>query len=82
MVTTLRERTDRFGGPEGSVLDRSDQAHPISLAPLAGADPDTTAVGLAWSGRRLDAPAVPPGLPQPPPTSLGLLPPWLEPGRR
>ena len=82
MVTTLRERTDRFGGPEGSVLDQFGQAHPISLAPLAGADPDTTAVGLAWSGRRLDAPAVPPGLPQPPPTSLGLLPPWLEPGRR
>ena len=82
MVTTLRELTDRFGGPEGTVLDEFGRPHPVSLAPLAGADPDTTAVGLVWSGRRLDAPAIPPGLPPAPPTSPGILPPWLEPGRR
>ena len=82
MVTTLRELMDRFGGPEGSVLDEFGRAHPISLAPLAGADPDTTAVGLLWSARRRDAPPIPPGLPQVPPTSSGILPPWLEPGRR
>jgi hypothetical protein len=82
MVTTLRELTDRFGGPEGSVLDEFGQAHAISLAPLAGADPDTTVVGLVWSGRRRDAPPPPSGLPQPPPTSLSLLPPWVESGRR
>lgn len=82
MVTTLRELTDRFGGPEGSVVDEFGRSHPISLAPLAGADPDSTAVGLAWSRRRLDAPAIPPGMPQAPPISLGILPPWLESGRR
>lgn len=82
MVTTLRELTDRFGGLEGSVLDEFGRSHPVSLAPLAGADPDTTAAGLVWSGRRLDAPAIPPGLRQAPTTSLGILPPWLEAERR
>ena len=82
MVTTLRELTERFGGLEGSALDEFGRAHPISLAPLADADPDTTAVGLAWSGRRRDAPPIPPGLSQPSPTSRGILPPWLEPGPR
>ena len=82
MVTTLRELTARFGGLEGSALDEFGRAHPISLAPLTGADPDTTAVGLAWSGRPRDAPPIPPGLPQASPTSRGILPPWLEPGRR
>ena len=38
MVTTLRELMDRFGGLDGTVLDESGRAHPISLAPLAGAD--------------------------------------------
>ncbi len=82
MVTTLRELTERFGGLEGSALDEFGRPHPISLAPLADADPDTTAVGLVWSARRRDAPPIPPGLPQAPPTSRGILPPWLEPGRR
>lgn len=82
MVTTLRELTERFGGLEGSALDEYGRAHPISLAPLAGADPDTTAVGLAWTARRRDAPPLPPGMAQTPPTSRGILPPWLEPGGR
>ena len=82
MITTLRELMERFGGLEGSVLDEFGRAHPISLGPLAGADPDTTAVGLVWSSRRRDASPIPTGLPQAPPTSLGILPPWLESGRR
>jgi hypothetical protein len=93
MVTTLRELMDRFGGMEGSVLDEFGRPHNISLDPLAGADPDTTAVGLSWSGRRRDAPPptlpglpppspFPPGLPPAPPTSLNILPPWVQPGRR
>ena len=81
LVTTLRELMERFGGLEGSVVDEFGRAHPISLAPLAGADPDTTAVGLIWSGRRRDAPPVPPDQPIAPPTSLSLDPPWLEPRR-
>jgi hypothetical protein len=81
LVTTLRELMDRFGGLEGSVMDEFGRAHPISLAPLADADPDTTAVGLIWSGRRRDAPPVPPDRPMAPPTSLNLDPPWLEPRR-
>ena len=82
MVTTLGELMERFGGMDGSVLDEFGRPHPISLAPLAGADPDTTAVGLVWYVRRQDAPPIPPGVPQAPPGSLGILPPWLEPGRR
>ena len=80
LVTTLRELMERFGGLEGSVIDEFGRAHPISLAPLAGADPDTTAVGLVWSGRRRDAPP-PPDQPPPPPRSMSLDPPWLEPRR-
>jgi hypothetical protein len=82
MITTLRELMERFGGLEGSVLDEFGRPHPISLALLAGADPDATAVGLVWAGRRRDAPLPPPGLPQPPSTSRGILPPWLEAGGR
>jgi hypothetical protein len=77
MVTTLRELTERFGGLEGSVFDEFGRAHPISLAPLAGADPDTTAVGLVWMARPRNAPAPLPGLPQPPPQPQTLDPPWL-----
>ena len=82
MITTLRELMTRFGGLEGSVVDEFGRAHPISLAPLAGADPDTTAVGVIWSSRRQDGPPPPPGMPPPPPMSPNLLPPWLEPGGR
>jgi hypothetical protein len=81
MVTTLRELTERFGGPEGSVLDEFGRAHPISLAPLAGADPDTTAVGLVWSTRPRDAPPLPAGHPKAPPPEQSLTPPWLQNGR-
>ena len=82
MITTLAELMTRFGGLEGSVVDGFGRAHPISLAPLAGADPHTTAVGVVWSERPQNAPPLPPGVPQPPPMSPSLLPPWLEPGRR
>ena len=82
MLTTLAELMTRFGGLEGSLVDGFGRAHPISLAPLAGADPHTTAVGVIWSERPLNAPPLPPGLPPPPPMSPSLLPPWLEPGRR
>ena len=77
-VTTLRELMERFGGLEGSVIDEFGRAHPISLAPLAAADPDTTAVGLAWAGRPRDAPPRPPGAPAAPPWPQTLDPPWLE----
>jgi hypothetical protein len=80
-ATTLRELVERFGGLEGTVIDQFGRAHSISLAPLAGADPDTTAVGLVWSARPRDAPPIPPGLQQPPPTSFTLDPPWVGPPR-
>jgi hypothetical protein len=82
MVTTLRELTERFGGLEGHVLDEFGRAHPVSLAPLAGADPDTTVLGLVWSGRPRDAPPIPPGRPQAPPTPQNFDPPWVDPPRR
>lgn len=82
MITTLAELMTRFGGLEGSLVDGYGRAHPISLAPLAGADPHTTAVGVIWSERPLNAPPLPPGTPPPPPMSSSLLPPWLEPSRR
>jgi hypothetical protein len=80
-VTTLRELMDRFGGLEGTVLDEFGRAHPISLAPLAGENPDTTAVGLIWSAHREGIPPSPAGQPQGLPTTLNLNPPWVEPSR-
>ena len=81
MITTLRELMERFGGLEGSVLDEFGRAHPISLAPLAGADPDTTAIGLIWSVRPQNAPPFPPGQPSAPPRPQTLEPPWVDPPR-
>ena len=73
-VTTLRELMDRFGGLKGTVLDEFGRVHPISLAPLVGEDPDTTALGLIWSAHRKGILSSPAGQQQGPPTSLNLNP--------
>lgn len=77
--TTLREAIERFGGLKGSVLDEFGRAHPISLAPLAEADPDTTLLGLSWSGWPRDKPLPPADQPPPRPEPESLRPPWATP---
>ena len=72
-ATSLRELIERFGGLEGSVVDEFGRAHPISLARWADADPDTTVIGLIWTGTLRNPPS------SRPPSPAHDVPPWISP---